>query len=1066
MSPRKRARLLPVRKSGQFLRGWFYILIVTVCVSPTSATAQMYSVLHQFDPSNGARPRGRLLISGGILYGTTTSYGVYPSGVVYKLSTADNSFTSFSLGIPVEPQSGLVLSGSTLYGTAWDSTRDFGGGTAFAVKTDGTGTVVLRTFSLADGVGPRAELTLDGATLHGTMSSGGALNSGTLFRLNIDGSGFTRLASLSADTGTSPTSALVVSGNWVFGTAISGGISNNGTVFRMNTDGSGFTVLKRFSGRDGCSPGGLLLSGTTLYGITALGGTYNQGTIFRLSVDGSGFVVLKEFTGPDGGWPIGSLVQIDTSLYGITQAGGIGSEPNSNAGNGVIFQIETDGSMFYVLRTLDQSDGIKPGAGLALWGNTLYGTTQFGGAADGGTVFSLVLPLAPRIIISPSNQVAAVGSAVSFGVTALGSHPFGYQWVLNGTNLLQGATNSTLELPVVAFSDAGFYTAMVTNVHGADVTSPAQLRVIAPSVVTNCSEVDLRAVLRQGGRLAIACDGTFELENTLQISRDTALDASGHRVTISGVNRVQVFQVDTNATFSLASLTVANGLSTNGQGGGAIYNQGGTVSLLGVTFLSNVATNPAAAPTNMGCGGAIFNFGGIIHATNCLFEQNASQNGEIPFNLSLTNETLAALGGAICSLAGVVEVEDCAFTSNCVIASGWQPSSSGDSSPGPIARGGAIYSSGSLVVNRCTFVANSAIGGAGGTGPPTTFVPDVVGGQGGEAEGGAICSLGPSIFRSSLFATNSAVGGSGGNGGNGKSGGWGVYGSSGGSGATGGEARGGGVLNEGTAEVVNCTFAANFATGGQGGGGGAAGYWVDLGTGQWRQGAPGYGGNGGVGAGGAMFSTNGVVVITNCTVAFNFGLGGTNGYNGGSNGTAMAALSILGGAMANTLLASNTPANGIANMIDSGHNLSSDLSCQFTNTGSMNNREPRLGPLSANGGATLTMALLPGSPAIDGADTSSAPATDQRGFPRPVGAAADIGAFEFGSPALLQILNSPVGDFAVVGIGVPGRACDLQTSTNLANWTPVSSGEVSAAGTVSFHEARPESLLFYRLVFH
>ncbi|HET8899418.1 MAG TPA: right-handed parallel beta-helix repeat-containing protein [Rhodanobacteraceae bacterium] len=56
--------------------------------------------------------------------------------------------------------------------------------------------------------------------------------------------------------------------------------------------------------------------------------------------------------------------------------------------------------------------------------------------------------------------------------------------------------------------------------------------------------------------------------------------------------------------------------------------------------------------------------------------------------------------------------------------------------------------------------------------------------------------------------------------------------------------------------------------------------------------------------------------------------------------------------------------------------------------------EPKLGPLQDNGGYTLTMAVLPGSPAIDaGSGTFS---TDQRGtgFLRSVGAAPDIGAFE------------------------------------------------------------------------
>ena len=46
------------------------------------------------------------------------------------------------------------------------------------------------------------------------------------------------------------------------------------------------------------------------------------------------------------------------------------------------------------------------------------------------------------------------------------------------------------------------------------------------------------------------------------------------------------------------------------------------------------------------------------------------------------------------------------------------------------------------------------------------------------------------------------------------------------------------------------------------------------------------------------------------------------------------------------------------------------------------------------GGPTLTMAMLPGSPAIDVGNPSLALATDQRGVLRPFGLAADIGAFE------------------------------------------------------------------------
>jgi hypothetical protein len=62
--------------------------------------------------------------------------------------------------------------------------------------------------------------------------------------------------------------------------------------------------------------------------------------------------------------------------------------------------------------------------------------------------------------------------------------------------------------------------------------------------------------------------------------------------------------------------------------------------------------------------------------------------------------------------------------------------------------------------------------------------------------------------------------------------------------------------------------------------------------------------------------------------------------------------------------------------------------------------DPKLDALKDNGGPTQTMALLPGSPAINKGRnalaidaTEAALQTDQRGFPRRVGQ-VDIGAFE------------------------------------------------------------------------
>ncbi len=56
--------------------------------------------------------------------------------------------------------------------------------------------------------------------------------------------------------------------------------------------------------------------------------------------------------------------------------------------------------------------------------------------------------------------------------------------------------------------------------------------------------------------------------------------------------------------------------------------------------------------------------------------------------------------------------------------------------------------------------------------------------------------------------------------------------------------------------------------------------------------------------------------------------------------------------------------------------------------------DPKLGALGNNGGSTPTVALRPGSPAIGAGGSANAPATDQRGDPRPHGA-IDGGAFEY-----------------------------------------------------------------------
>ncbi len=100
----------------------------------------------------------------------------------------------------------------------------------------------------------------------------------------------------------------------------------------------------------------------------------------------------------------------------------------------------------------------------------------------------------------------------------------------------------------------------------------------------------------------------------------------------------------------------------------------------------------------------------------------------------------------------------------------------------------------------------------------------------------------------------------------------------------------------------------------------------------------------------------------------------------------------------NSLIALNQGAYqchpGVSAFVSEGNNLASDNTCGLNQPGDLPNTNPLLGPLQDNGGATLTHALLQGSPAVNRGHATHCLTTDQRGQARPFGLACDIGAYE------------------------------------------------------------------------
>lgn len=87
-------------------------------------------------------------------------------------------------------------------------------------------------------------------------------------------------------------------------------------------------------------------------------------------------------------------------------------------------------------------------------------------------------PIAPIITLQPVSQTVMAGTNVSFTVAATGTAPLGFQWRLNGNNIL-GATSATLTLAGVTTGQAGNYSCVVTNAGGSATSAAAVLTVNA-----------------------------------------------------------------------------------------------------------------------------------------------------------------------------------------------------------------------------------------------------------------------------------------------------------------------------------------------------------------------------------------------------------------------------------------------------------------------------------------------------------------------------------------------------------------------------------------------------------
>jgi len=109
-------------------------------------------------------------------------------------------------------------------------------------------------------------------------------------------------------------------------------------------------------------------------------------------------------------------------------------------------------------------------------------TNSFGSVVSSNATLTVNYP--PSLSAQLASQAALVGMDVTFQVSASGTGDLFYQWYLNGSTPIIGATNAALTLSHVSTNDAGLYSVAVSNQFGVLTSDPAALSVYTSAAST------------------------------------------------------------------------------------------------------------------------------------------------------------------------------------------------------------------------------------------------------------------------------------------------------------------------------------------------------------------------------------------------------------------------------------------------------------------------------------------------------------------------------------------------------------------------------------------------------
>lgn len=468
------------------------LVLCAMCAgAPGRALAQTATTLASVDDTVGV-----ILGSDGRIYGAlndTTS----GNGTVFSMNTDGSGFANLYT-VDGGTLYGLVQGGDgRLYGLASEG----GQAEVFALTSDGTTFSVLHTFpgAVTGGVPTQVPLIIgNDGRLYGTTAGITLSGIATVFAINTDGTGFTTLYTFQNDATAGGVDILGIiqgSDGRLYGTTLGGPSGSSGAVFALNTDGTGFTQLYTFGFLLLPANGVIQGSDGRLYGVVfgSVGSTIGQ-FVYALNTDGTGYTTLC-LVGTDSGQCETNLLQgRDGLLYGMVSAEPLltayGAAASTAEGQGCIFSVATDGSDCACICTAPPgyfNSGLVQDAS-----GRLYGSCST-------AVYSFLAPLSTS---------RAAPTTVSAGATlTLGGSPpatgYSYQWLYEGADIA-GATGSQLVVPLIATSQAGYYTLLTTSPGGTQSASVTYVSVASNAWLVNLSARALVAPAQGGDDILIA----------------------------------------------------------------------------------------------------------------------------------------------------------------------------------------------------------------------------------------------------------------------------------------------------------------------------------------------------------------------------------------------------------------------------------------------------------------------------------------------------------------------------------------------------------------------------------